>query len=146
MFTVNVNGARGRLDARVTAPSGAEDTCIVQEMGDGKPIVLKKTDDQYWICYLEHYAIRFIPRENGVHWVHVRFNGRDIPDSPFRVVVGHANADPGRVFASGSGLYQGESGRKTCKKIIILFNYFRYPMRIFNRYYECWCWSISCHC
>jgi len=36
MFTVNVNGARGRLDARVTAPSGAEDTCIVQEMGDGK--------------------------------------------------------------------------------------------------------------
>jgi filamin len=35
MFTVNVNGARGRLDARVTAPSGAEDTCIVQEMGDG---------------------------------------------------------------------------------------------------------------
>lgn len=36
MFTVNVNGARGRLDARVTAPSGAEDNCIVQEMGDGK--------------------------------------------------------------------------------------------------------------
>jgi len=36
MFTVNVNGARGRLDARVTAPSGAEDTCIVQEMGDGR--------------------------------------------------------------------------------------------------------------
>lgn len=59
---------------------------------------------------LEHYAIRFIPRENGIHWVHVRFNGRDIPDSPFRVVVGHANADPGRVFASGSGLYQGETG------------------------------------
>jgi len=65
---------------------------------------------------LEHYAIRFIPRENGVHWVHVRFNGRDIPDSPFRVVVGHANADPGRVFASGHGLYQGESGKKTEKK------------------------------
>ena len=35
MFTVNFNGARGRLDARVTAPSGAEDNCIVQEMGDG---------------------------------------------------------------------------------------------------------------
>lgn len=60
---------------------------------------------------LEHYAIRFIPRENGVHWVHVRFNGRDIPDSPFRVVVGHANADPGRVFASGAGLYQGDTGK-----------------------------------
>ncbi|CAF0875720.1 unnamed protein product [Rotaria sordida] len=103
MFTVNVNGARGRLDARVTAPSGAEDTCIVQEMGD------------------EHYAIRFIPRENGVHWVHVRFNGRDIPDSPFRVVVGHANADPGRVFASGSGLYQGETGA-SCEFLIDTMN------------------------
>ena len=38
MFTVNINGARGRIDARVTAPSGAEDTCIVQEMGDGAKI------------------------------------------------------------------------------------------------------------
>ncbi|CAF1656804.1 unnamed protein product, partial [Rotaria magnacalcarata] len=47
--------------------------------------------------------------ENGVHWIHVRFNGRDIPDSPFRIVVGQANADPGRVFASGSGLRQGET-------------------------------------
>ncbi|CAF3564394.1 unnamed protein product [Adineta steineri] len=103
MFTVNVNGARGRLDARVTAPSGAEDTCIVQEMGD------------------EHYAIRFVPRENGVHWVHVRFNGRDIPDSPFRVVVGHANADPGRVFASGSGLYTGETGHP-CEFLIDTMN------------------------
>jgi filamin len=65
----------------------------------------------FFASFLEHYAIRFIPRENGVHWVHVRFNGRDIPDSPFRVVVGHANADPGRVFASGSGLYQGETGK-----------------------------------
>jgi filamin len=36
MFTVNVSGARGRLDAKVTAPSGAEDACIIQEMGDGK--------------------------------------------------------------------------------------------------------------
>ncbi|CAF0854304.1 unnamed protein product [Didymodactylos carnosus] len=102
-FTVNVNGARGRLDARVTAPSGAEDTCLVQEMGD------------------EHYAIRFIPKENGVHWVHVRFNGRDIPDSPFRVVVGHANADPGRVFASGPGLYRGETG-KPCEFLIDTMN------------------------
>ena len=57
------------------------------------------------------YAINFIPKENGVHWIHVRFNGRDIPDSPFRVAVGQTNADPGRVFASGSGLIQGETGQ-----------------------------------
>lgn len=30
--------------------------------------------------------------------------------------MGHANADPGRVFASGQGLYQGESGMKKRKK------------------------------
>ena len=94
-FTVNVNGARGRVDARVTAPSGTEETCVVQEMSD------------------DHYAIRFIPKENGIHWIHIRFNGRDIPDSPFRVVVGQANADPGRVFASGTGLYQGDTGKES---------------------------------
>lgn len=91
-FTVNVNGAHGRVDARVIAPSGAEETCVVQEVEN------------------DNYAIKFIPRENGVHWIHVRFNGRDIPDSPFRVAVGNANADPGRVFATGSGLIQGETG------------------------------------
>ncbi|CAF2157131.1 unnamed protein product [Rotaria magnacalcarata] len=92
-FSVNFNGARGHVDARITAPSGMEEPCVVQEMSD------------------DHYAIRFIPKENGVHWIHVRFNGRDIPDSPFRIVVGQANADPGRVFASGSGLRQGETGQ-----------------------------------
>lgn len=83
---------------------------------------------------IEHYAIRFIPRENGVHWVHVRFNGRDIPDSPFRVTVGHANADPGRVFASGAGLYQGETGKSRghSKKVHGFVLNFRYPLRIFN--------------
>ncbi|CAF1103836.1 unnamed protein product, partial [Adineta ricciae] len=98
-FSVNVNGARGRVEARVTAPSGAEESCVVQEIEH------------------DHYAIQFIPKENGIHWIHVRFNGRDIPDSPFRVVVGQANADPGRVFASGSGLYKGETG-EPCEFLI----------------------------
>ncbi len=106
-FTVNVNGARGRVDARVTAPSGAEEACVVQEMSD------------------DNYAIRFIPKENGTHWIHVRFNGRDIPDSPFRVAVGQTNADPGRVFAAGSGLYQGETGKeKQISFYLIFFKYF----------------------
>ena len=93
-FTVNVNGARGRLDARAIAPSGAEETCTVQEMAE------------------DNYAIRFVPKENGIHWIHVRFNGRDIPESPFRIVVGQSNADPGRVAASGSGLLKGDIGRE----------------------------------
>jgi filamin len=66
----------------------------------------------------DHYAVRFIPHENGVHWVHVRFNGVDIPESPIRVCVGTVNADPGRVFASGEGLHTGETGGKPCEFVI----------------------------
>jgi len=102
-FTVNVNGARGRLDARVIAPSGAEDICSVQEISE------------------DHHSIRFIPKENGIHWIHVRFNGRDIPESPFRIFVGQSNADPGRVSAAGNGLFRGETGR-LCEFLIDTVN------------------------
>jgi filamin len=99
-FSVKFNGARGRLEAKVETPSGNHEGCLVQEMDD------------------EHYAVRFVPHENGVHWVHVRFNGTDIPESPIRVCIGPANAaDPGRVFASGEGLHSGETGRP-CEFVI----------------------------
>lgn len=93
IFSINVNGARGKIDAKVINPSGVQDSCVVQEIND------------------DSYAIRFVPRENGAHWVHVSFNGVDIPESPFRVFVGLQSADPGRVFASGDGLHFGETGR-----------------------------------
>jgi filamin len=35
-FTVDFNGAQGKLDARVVAPSGAEDQAIIQEVDKGK--------------------------------------------------------------------------------------------------------------
>lgn len=54
--------------------------------------------------------MRFIPRENGVHNVFVTFDGCDIPDSPFRVLVGKVDADPGMVTASGDGLRTGQTG------------------------------------
>ncbi|CAH1784407.1 unnamed protein product [Owenia fusiformis] len=93
-FTVETNGALGKLDARIVAPSGAEDEAVVQEIDEG------------------HYAVRFIPRENGIHYVHVRFNGAHIPGSPFRVLVGKTDADPGLVHAYGEGLIKGETGKK----------------------------------
>jgi len=34
-FTVDFNGAQGKLDARVVAPSGAEDEAIIQEVDKG---------------------------------------------------------------------------------------------------------------
>ena len=53
---------------------------------------------------LDRYAVRFIPRENGVHYIHVRLNGNHIPGSPFRVMVGKQDADAGKVRAYGDGL------------------------------------------
>ncbi len=103
MFSVNVNGARGKIDAKVVTPAGTQENCLVQEMDD------------------DHYAVRFIPHDNGIHWVHVRFNGHEIPESPFRVSVGQVNADPGRVFVSGEGLNNGETG-KPCEFLIDTMN------------------------
>jgi len=34
-FTVDFNGAQGKLDARVVAPSGAEDQAVIQEVDKG---------------------------------------------------------------------------------------------------------------
>lgn len=103
-FVVNFNGApKGKLQARVVSPSGAEDNALVQEIDDGE------------------YAVRFIPRENGPHLVYVSFDGCQIPDSPFRIQVGTVHADPGMVQAYGEGLKTGKTGQ-TSKFIINTVN------------------------
>jgi len=102
-FTVDFNGAQGKLDARVVAPSGAEDQAIIQEVDK------------------DRYAVRFIPRENGVHFIHVRLNGNHIPGSPFRVTVGKQDADAGLVRAYGDGLSRGQTGQ-LCKFIVNTVN------------------------
>ncbi|XP_012939324.2 filamin-A-like [Aplysia californica] len=91
-FVVNFNGAKGRLSARVVSPSGTEEEALVQEIDDGQ------------------YAVRFIPRENGVHLVHVLFDNYHIPESPFKICVGKVDADAGKVTAYGDGLKTGKTG------------------------------------
>uniref|UniRef100_A0A8B9LTD5 Filamin C, gamma a (actin binding protein 280) n=1 Tax=Astyanax mexicanus TaxID=7994 RepID=A0A8B9LTD5_ASTMX len=88
-FAVQRNGARGVIDAKVHSPSG-----VVEE------------------CYITDSAIRFIPRENGVHSIDVKFNGSHIPGSPFNVRVGETGhaGDPGLVSAYGPGLQAGCTG------------------------------------
>jgi len=56
-FTLNMNGAKGQLDGKVIAPSGTEDDAFIS-----------KIDDDQW-------SFRFIPHENGVYRLHIRFNG-----------------------------------------------------------------------
>ncbi|XP_061423004.1 filamin-A-like [Lethenteron reissneri] len=93
-FAVNLNGARGKLDAKLHSPSGTIEDCIVSELDNDK------------------YAIRFVPRENGTHAVHVKFDGSHVPGSPFKVRVGEPGqtADPGLVTAYGPGLQGGTTG------------------------------------
>uniref|UniRef100_A0A0B7A146 Filamin n=1 Tax=Arion vulgaris TaxID=1028688 RepID=A0A0B7A146_9EUPU len=91
-FSVAFNGAKGQLHATVRTPSGAQMDCMVQEMDT------------------DVYAVRFIPKENGVHYIDVRLNDAHIPDSPFPVMVGSLANDPAMVTASGEGLERGKSG------------------------------------
>nr|XP_023029307.1 filamin-A isoform X2 [Leptinotarsa decemlineata] len=94
-FIVRRNGAKGDLDAKIIGPSGHEDDCFVQ------------------IIDMEEYSVRFMPRENGIHKIHVKFNGVHIPGSPFSVKVGKDTADPAAVHASGNGLKDVKTGVKT---------------------------------
>ncbi|XP_067325491.1 filamin-C isoform X8 [Anolis sagrei] len=93
-FAVQLNGARGVIDAKVHTPSGVVEECYVSELDSDK------------------YAIRFIPHENGVHSIDVRFNGRHVPGSPFNIRVGEQSqaGDPGLVTAYGPGLEGGTTG------------------------------------
>lgn len=64
-------------------------------------------------CISDKYAVRFIPRENGIYLIDVKFNGTHIPGSPFKIRVGEPGhgGDPGLVSAYGAGLEGGVTGR-----------------------------------
>lgn len=70
----------------------------------------------------DKYAIRFIPHENGVHSIDVRFNGRHIPGSPFKIRVGEQSqaGDPGLVTAYGPGLEGGTTGKVASDQFLFL--------------------------
>lgn len=65
------------------------------------------------LCPTDKHTIRFIPHENGVHSIDVKFNGAHIPGSPFKIRVGEQSqaGDPGLVSAYGPGLEGGTTGR-----------------------------------
>uniref|UniRef100_A0A8C7H349 Filamin B n=1 Tax=Oncorhynchus kisutch TaxID=8019 RepID=A0A8C7H349_ONCKI len=96
-FAVHLNGAKGTIDAKAHSPSGALEECAVSQLEQGE------------------YAIRFIPRENGLHSVDVKFNGSHIPGSPFQVRVGEPgqSGDAGLVTAHGAGLERGITGQQS---------------------------------
>ncbi|XP_061663059.1 filamin-C isoform X3 [Syngnathoides biaculeatus] len=93
-FAVQLNGARGAIDAKIQAPSGATEECLISQL-DG-----------------DQHAIRFVPKENGIHSIDVRFRGSHVPGSPFKIRVGEPGqvGDPSKVSASGPGLESGTTG------------------------------------
>ncbi|OWK02818.1 FLNB [Cervus elaphus hippelaphus] len=60
----------------------------------------------------DKYAVRFIPHENGVHTIDVKFNGSHVVGSPFKVRVGEPGqaGNPALVSAYGAGLEGGSTG------------------------------------
>ncbi|XP_026182187.1 filamin-A-like isoform X13 [Mastacembelus armatus] len=93
-FAVQLNGARGLIDAKIHTPSGAIEECHLSELDS------------------DQHAIRFVPRENGIHSIDVRFNSSHVPGSPFKIRVGEPGqvGDPGMVSAFGPGLEGGTTG------------------------------------
>lgn len=89
---MNLNGAIGTLKGLVKTPTGTEEDLFDQEL------------DQ------DLHAMRFLPKENGVYYVHLKFNEAHIPGSPFPMLVGKLGADPALVCAKGDGLEKGEVG------------------------------------
>ncbi|XP_025833644.1 filamin-A isoform X1 [Agrilus planipennis] len=94
-FIVRKNGAKGDLDAKIVGPSGHEDDCFIQ------------------LIDMDEYSVRFMPRENGIHKIHCKFNGVHIPGSPFGIKVGKDTADPAAVHAHGPGIKEIKTGVKT---------------------------------
>jgi len=93
-FSVNFNGVSGQIHATLRSPSGEHKDCFTEQMDKGV------------------YAVRFIPKENGVHYVDVKLNDAHIPDSPFPIMVGSCASDPAMVTATGEGLEHGKCGLK----------------------------------
>ncbi|XP_025155051.1 filamin-A isoform X3 [Harpegnathos saltator] len=94
-FLVRKNGAKGELDAKIVSPSGIEDDCFIQSID------------------ADTYSVRFMPRENGIHQIHIKFNGVHISGSPYRIKVGKVDADPAALHAYGNGLKEIKTGQKT---------------------------------
>jgi filamin len=102
-FSLDMGGARGTVKAHVNTPSGADEDVFVTEIDD------------------EKQALRFMPKENGVYYVHIKFNEAHIPGSPLAMLVGKLHADPALVHANGDGLEKAESG-KAAKFTVITTN------------------------
>lgn len=105
-FNINLNGARspdksaGILKSFVDVPSGKEEDVFLQSLDK------------------DLHAVRFLPKENGIHYFTIKFNEAHIPGSPFPILIGKMSFDPALVLANGDGLTKGESGKPSKFNVI----------------------------
>ncbi|GFV00221.1 filamin-A [Trichonephila clavipes] len=89
MFTVETFSAgKGKVEVFIENPKGKLE-----------PVEIKFNDDRS-----KTYTVKYTAQMEGAHKVKVMFSGKEVPKSPFSVMVeGHAG-DPAKVTASGPGL------------------------------------------
>ena len=58
----------------------------------------------------DEWMVRYVPKENGVYHVAVKFNNCHMPGSPLPMLVGTLGADPALVVMEGKGLKAGLAG------------------------------------
>lgn len=105
-FNINLNGARspdkspGVLKSFCDTPSGKEEDVFLQSLDR------------------DLHAVRFLPKENGIHYFTIKFNEAHIPGSPFPILIGKMSFDPALVLANGDGLTKGEVGKPSKFQVI----------------------------
>lgn len=82
------------------------------------PLICQKSP----FSFADKYAVRFIPHENGIHSIDVKFNGSHVVGSPFKVRVGEPGqaGNPALVTAYGSGLESGTTGNPSPTDLLAL--------------------------
>jgi len=93
-FLLNKNGASGTLQCKMVSPTGREDDCFMSQVGP------------------DEYSVRFVPKEEGYHYLHAKLNGVHVPGSPFKIKVGGDGKKDGLVRVFGQGLERVKAGEK----------------------------------
>lgn len=82
-----------------SAGKGNVEVMVEDAAGQNIPVDLRFNNDRNLT-----YSISYTPRAEGSHKVTVKYSGRDVPKSPFRVQVSGQPGDASKVVASGPGL------------------------------------------
>jgi len=93
-FLLSKNGASGSLQCKMVSPSGREDDCFMSQVGP------------------DEYSVRFVPKEEGHHYLHAKLNGVHVPGSPFKIKVGGDGKKDGAVKVYGQGLDRVKTSEK----------------------------------